>query len=561
MTPDPLLAFAQSALAWGHLDDATAQFTTVLQKNPADAEARLGLARTLHFAGHLGPALQALAPFFNTPEISASAPPAAWLETALIHRTAGRFHEARLTLESAPPVVRQHPAWAINLADILLEQGHPAASRDVLASTPGLLARHPAAASAWLRAQLYLPEVDASQLHAASRQWARWHGGYDPIPMEPSNREVARRLRLVFVSSRLCAHDSAQQLLGLLPHLDRKAFHVTLVSTGRTRDAVTEKLRPLANAWIDLSPDLPDTEAAKILREAKPDILVDQQEHSNNGPLTLFTRRIAPVQIHWYGNALSTGLRTLDTRISDSTTEPPGEADQLSSEPILRLPHGYLAYTPPHLAVPPAETIDSTRPLILGGIPHLAQCTDAVLRAWAEILRQLPHARLLLARNTLGDPATRDAFAALCHAAGIPADRLDLRPDGGAISTLAIFNDLDLVLDTWPFGGEATSMDALWMGDPVVTLCGDRITARRTTTLLHAIARPDLVTTSPEAYIARAVELASDLPALRASRASLRDAVRASPWCNGPLIAADFSHALRTLWTNACKKFPAKKTT
>ncbi|CAM2977264.1 tetratricopeptide repeat protein [Rariglobus hedericola] len=554
MTPDPSLAPAQSALAAGNFDDAAGLFTAALQKDAAHTEARLGLARTLHFAGLLGPALQSLAPFFTTPEISAAAPPAAWLEAALIHRAAGRFNDARLTLENAPPAVHQHPAWSINLADVLLEQGHPAASRDLLAAAPGLLARQPQAASSWLRSQLYLPEVDASQLHASSRQWARWHGGYDPIPMVPPNRELARRLRLVFVSSRLCAHNSAQQLLGILPHLDRKGFHVTLVSTGRIKDSVTEKLRTLANVWIDIPSELPDADTAKLLRDTKADILVDQQEHSNNGPISLFTRRIAPLQVHWYCNALSTGLRTLDARISDSTTEPQGQADELSSEPILRLPHGYLAYTPPHLAVAPVDLIDPARPLTLGGIPHLAKCTDAVLATWAEILRQLPHARLLLARNTLGDPATRDAFAARCHAAGIPADRLDLRPDGGAISTLAIFNDLDLILDTWPFGGEATSMDALWMGVPILTLCGDRITARRTTTLLKAVGRQDLVTTSPEAYIARAVEIASDLPALRASRAPLRAAVQASDWCNGPLIAADLAAAFRALWIKACHR-------
>lgn len=559
MIPDPVLAPAHRALSAGNLDTAADCFTATLQRNPSHTEARLGLARTLHFAGHLGPALQALAPFFRTPALSAAAPIAAWLEAALIHRAAGRFSDARLTLENAPPSVRQHHAWAINLADILIEQGHSIATRDLLASTPGLLARHPVAASAWLRSQLFLPEVDASQLHAASRQWARWHGGYDPVPMEPSNRDPARRLRLVFVSSRLCAHASAQHLLGLLPHLDRKAFHVTLVSTGRIRDAVTEKLRPLANAWIDLSPDLPDADAAKVLRDAKPDILVDQQEHSNNGSLTLFTRRIAPVQLHWYCNALSTGLRTFDARISDSTTEPPGETDRLSSEPILRLPHGYLCYTPPAQAVEPTDPAPDA-PLTLGGIHHLAKCHDEVLQTWARILREVPRARLLLARHIFSDPATRDAFAARCHAAGIPADRLDLRPDGGAISTLAIFNDIDLILDTWPFSGEATSMDALWMGAPILTLCGERITARRTTTLLHAVDRHDLVTTSPEAYIARAVELAADLPALRASRAPLRAAVRASHWCNGPLIAGDFSTACRTLWTKACKRFPEKKT-
>lgn len=553
MTPDPNLAPAQSALSAGDFDEAAGRFTTVLQANPAHSEARLGLARTLHFAGHLGPALQALAPFFKTPEISANAPSAAWLEAALIHRAAGRFNDARLTLETAPPAVRQYPAWAINLADILLELGHAAAARDLLAATPGLLARYPLAGSSWLRSQLYLPDVDASQLHAASRQWARWHGGYDPIPMVPRNRELARRLRLVFVSSRLCAHNSAQQLLGILPYIDRKAFHITLVSTGRIQDSVTDKLRTLANVWVDLSAELPDADAAILLRDTQADILIDQQEHSNNGPISLFTRRIAPLQVHWYCNALSTGLRTLDARISDATTEPPGESDQLSSEPILRLPHGYLAYTPPHLAVAPAEP-DPTRPLTLGGIPHLAKCNDAVLAAWAEILRQIPHARLVLARNTLGDPATREAFAARCHAAGISADRLELRPDGGTISSLAIFNELDLVLDTWPFGGEATSMDALWMGVPILTLCGDRITARRTTTLLKAVDRNDLVTTSPESYVDRAVELVADISALRASRASLRAAVRASDWCNGPLIAADLSAAFRALWIKACHR-------
>lgn len=551
MIPDSGLDLAQNALSAGDFDDATGRFTALLQHNPAHVEARLGLARALHFAGYLGPALQSLAPFFESPAISATAPPAAWLEAALIHRAAGHFEDARLTLQNAPPAVRQHPAWTINLADILLEQGHAAAARDVLAAAPGLLPRNHLAASAWLRAQLYLPEVDAMRLHGASRQWARWHGGYEPAALAPFHPDPARRLRIFFVSSRLCAHNSSQQLLGLLPFLDRKVFHVTLVATGAQRDAVTEKLRPLSNAWLDISPELPDTDAAKLLRDARPDILVDQQEHSNNGPIALFARRLAPVQIHWCGNALSTGLSTLDARISDAVTEPPGDADQLSSEPIVRLPRGYLAYTPPSAAVEPTEPAPD-RPLTLGGIPHLAKCTDAVLHAWAEILRQLPRARLLLARNTLEDPATRESFAARCHAAGIPADRLDLRPDGGTIHTLAIFNALDLMLDTWPFGGEATSMDALWMGVPVLTLCGDRITSRRTTTLLLAVDRPDLVTPSPEAYVRRAVELAGDLPALRASRATLRSAARSSQWCDGPLIADDFSKAVRALWLKAC---------
>ena len=399
-----------------------------------------------------------------------------------------------------------------------------------------------------------MEESDASTLRTSCGRWAAWHGGSEPLAQIAAPTGSAPR-RLAFVSSRLCAHNSAQQLLALLPPLRTLGFHLTLVATGPTRDAVSKHLRALAEAWVDIPAALSDSAARAAIRAARPDVAIEINEHSNNGRLALFNRRLAPVQLHWFGNAVTTGLHTLDARISDPITEPPGAAtDATSAERIVRLPGGYHAYSPPENAVLPRDPAPDA-PLVFGGIPHLAKCGLAVLATWAALLRARPDARLLLARNALGDGPTRAAFAARCTEAGLPPDRMELRGDDGCVRDLSVFNEIDLVLDTWPFGGDATSMDALWMGAPLLTLCGERITARRSAALLLPLGRADLVAYSKEAYIARALDLTADLPALRASRAGLRAAVRAGPWCDASQVAAALAAEFGLLWPTS---FPAK---
>jgi predicted O-linked N-acetylglucosamine transferase (SPINDLY family) len=169
------------------------------------------------------------------------------------------------------------------------------------------------------------------------------------------------------------------------------------------------------------------------------------------------------------------------------------------------------------------------------------------------LLRARPSARLLLARNSLGDAPTRSAFAARCAAAGLPLSQVELRGDDGRVRDLSIFNEIDLVLDTWPFAGDATSMDALWMGVPVLTLYGRRITSRRSAALLLPLGREDLVVHSPAAYVARALELTADVRALRATRSTLRTAVRAGPWCDAAQVARSLAETFQLLWLDRLK--------
>jgi predicted O-linked N-acetylglucosamine transferase (SPINDLY family) len=335
----------------------------------------------------------------------------------------------------------------------------------------------------------------------------------------------------------------------VLRHRDAAAFEVYCYSDTAEPDGVTERFRGMADAWRNVR-GVPDAALADQVRHDRIDILDDLAGHMAANRLPVFARKPAPVQVSYLGYPNTTGVDAVDYRITDSMHDPPGRTEHFHSERLLRLDPCCWCYAPdpeaPDAGEPPA--------LRSGGVTFAvlnkpAKATTPMVRAWAQILREVPRARLLV----LGGAGTRLSEYETLREGGLPADRVELVPRVARDQYFALYRRVDVALDTFPYNGHTTTCDALWMGVPTVTLPGQTHVTRAGLSGLSAAGVADgLVADGPADYVSKAVALAGDVAQLLRFRASARDLARRSPLCDGPGHAARLARAYREAWAAWC---------
>jgi predicted O-linked N-acetylglucosamine transferase (SPINDLY family) len=163
----------------------------------------------------------------------------------------------------------------------------------------------------------------------------------------------------------------------------------------------------------------------------------------------------------------------------------------------------------------------------------------------------------MIKSKTLTDEKIRRSYLKLFAAEGIGPERLDLVSWIPSLSGhLGAYSRIDIALDTFPYNGTTTTCEALWMGVPVIALCGDRHAARVGHSLLAAVGMPELAAPSKQTYVEAAVALANDLDRLKVLRGGLRERLRASPLCDADAFARNIETAYREMWRTWCNVGP-----
>lgn len=366
------------------------------------------------------------------------------------------------------------------------------------------------------------------------------------------SRDPERRLRIGYVSCDFNRHPVSWFLIPLLQRHDRAGFEAYCYYTGDQVDDVTAQVRSAAAAWREVKP-LSDEEIAEAIARDAIDVLVDLTGHAGALRLGVFARQPAPVQLSWLGYLHSTGLTRIAYRLSDARADPPGEADRLHTETLLRLPHCQWCFRPAYDAPVASESpCRRNGHVTFGSFNHVPKLTATTRRLWAGVLRQLPQARLLLVGVPHGraqEDLRRD-FAD----AGIDGARLAMLPRVSMGEYLAQFANVDIALDSTPYGGGTTTFDALWMGVPVLTLAGERPASRSASSILGALGLEDWIARTPEEYVQRAAAHAADPLAIAALRGSLRARLQDSPLMDEARFARNLESAVRDLWRAWCRR-------
>lgn len=389
---------------------------------------------------------------------------------------------------------------------------------------------------------------DPAGIAALARQLGNQYAAQASLPVLPPAppRTPGQRLRIGLVSADLWSHPVGyfiEALLGaaVAREVDWFVYH----NRAPKPDAVTQRLRAHVSVWRDVLGWL-DERLARQIRQDGIDVLVDLSGYSLDHRLAMFVARPAPLQLSWLGFHGTTGLPYIDGVIADPVCVRAGE-DHFFTEPLLRLPHTRLCYTPPPDAPPvaPAPVLRQGA-ITFGCFQHAVKIGPQVLAAWARIAAALPEARWVVGVPTEAD-SDRERLRRRFAAAGFAPAHLELRGLRPMQEYLAGYADVDLLLDTFPFTGGTTTAEALWMGVPTLTLSSPSMIGRQGEQIMRASGLPEWVTHNEDEYVARAIEAgrgAAQAP-WTAQRLTMRERLRGTPFFDGERFARDWLQAVR----------------
>ena len=405
-----------------------------------------------------------------------------------------------------------------------------------------------------LLAMNYSGRYDQGALFAEHKRWAALHAP-TPSIVEPftNARDLNRRLRVGYVSPDFNTHPVAFFIGAVIANHDRNAVEVVCYSSTFAQDKITSALRGMNVVWRDIAA-LDDASAARLIRDDGIDIAVDLSGHTAGNRLLTLARRPAPIEATYLGYPNTTGMGAIDYRFTDAWADPPGESDRTHSEILIRLPGGFLAYTPP-ANMPPVRELPAPANgrVTFGSFNNLAKISPETIDLWSLVLAAVPDAQLMIKSRSFADAALRERFCRLFEARGVSDDHLLLLSEPvGPVDHYDTFNRIDIALDTVPYNGTTTTCEALWMGVPVVALAGDRHASRVGVSILNAAGLPELVASTSDAYIAIAQGLASDLGSLAALRASLRGRLASSALLDARRLTHALEAAYRSAWRSWC---------
>jgi protein O-GlcNAc transferase len=405
-----------------------------------------------------------------------------------------------------------------------------------------------------LHVLLHDPQQAAATLRAAHQRWEETSVTAGAVlPAHTNLQDPERRLRIGYLCGEFYSAPSAHFLMPLIRFRNRIQFHLTCYYTGPRRDAFTGAYMREADRWRTAAWST-DAQLAGQIRDDAIDILVHLSGHYEHHRLSVLSERPAPLQAVFPNYPSTTGVSAAGHILTDRWVCPEGSENQYC-EAAIHIPEGYLSYLPPRNPEITAPPCGNTGPITFGVFQRPAKYHPGFWDVVAQILTKCPGSTLLLqfASRELDhlESSVCEQFRSIMQDRGIDPASLRLRGPLGPAENLEFFAGADIALDTFPYNGQTTTCECLWMGVPVISLAGQSHVARVGLSILSRIGLSDLVAHSPSEYVECATRLAADRSRLTTLRRGLRERMGASSLMNGQSIAG-IEREYRRLWRDWC---------
>ncbi|TCK19385.1 putative O-linked N-acetylglucosamine transferase (SPINDLY family) [Thiogranum longum] len=540
---------AAAAFQAGHFKKARLLYERICKISPGDGEAWYLLGKTHIALGSLQEAEKCLRKAVAITPDSAHA----MMTLGELLDSTGKLGESIGCYERALSIEPTNVTLIHKLASAMMKQGRVTDAIPLLRQVLSIKPEAMGARSCLLSALNYCQQ-DVEEVFHAHVQWGQARERQS-VPAASVKNDLAadkRPLRIGYVSPDFCAHPVFFFIVNLLANHDPANVRTFCYSDVLKPDAITTQLHTVAHVWRDIQL-MTDDEVADLVRRDQIDILVDLAGHTARNRLSVFARKVAPVQVSYLGYPNTTGLSAMGYRFTDAWADPPGQTEHLHTEALVRLPGGFLCYNP--LQGSPASPPLTPSPcqvngyITFGSFNNLAKITPEVLELWSEILCAVPGSHLVLKNRPLSDAVTREYFYSLFEGHGIGRERLELIgwiPNMG--QHMSTYNKVDIALDTFLYNGTTTTCQAIWMGVPVITLAGQAHAGRVGVSLLSQLGLDQFITHGAEQYRACATALARDTKTLGVLRAGLRERMATSHLCDGKQFARQIESAYRDMW-------------
>jgi protein O-GlcNAc transferase len=459
-------------------------------------------------------------------------------------RKQGRLQESLDCIEMARALDKDSCDMDVVEAGILLGLGeHDQAIRcleHAICERKGYREAH----DALLMALQYRPGITSRELFLEHKRWGQMYCPQD-LPNLTIPWDGSRPIRVGLVSADLGLHPVGYFSARLIESLDPKRVEVMVYSDRLGSDPLSDRLAKSVKKWTRTE-QWNDDQLLESIRNDSIEVLFDLAGHTAQNRLMVFGRRAAPIQISWAGYVGTTGVPAMDYVLGDPSQITPA-MEEFYTEKVLRMPHDYITYLPPE-STPDVNEL----PMLTRGYPTFgALCNPSkvngdVLKVWGELLTRLPDARLILSYSGWPDQANRERVQK-CLLRSDLFERIEFRSVVGAVNAMSVYHDVDIALDTFPYSGGLTTIEAMWMGVPTVTIPGETFAGRHSFSHLATIGLQDWVANNCEQYLDLATQAVAEPFNLDALRKSLRGRVLASPMCDGIAFATRLMEALELL--------------
>jgi predicted O-linked N-acetylglucosamine transferase (SPINDLY family) len=364
-----------------------------------------------------------------------------------------------------------------------------------------------------------------------------------------NDRSLNRRLKVGLISADFHhQHPVNIFMQPILARLDPKQFELTMYFTGISYDDQTQLAKRRVAHWVEAT-TWSDLQLARRIEADQIDILLDLAGHTSMQRMSLFGQRAAPVQASFLGYPSSTGVPNIDWLIADSVVAPT-EHESLYSEKVMRLPNTVFCFAPEtQYPFPDYNQSHAERPLTFGSFNNVPKLTPHTLKLWASILEQVPGSKLLLKAPSFKDESAIKIFTQRLLAEGVDPSRLEFRGPVGLTDMMAEYADVDIALDPVPYNGGTTTLQAMWMGVPVVVKAGNNFVSRMGASFMSAADLGDWVAETDADYVQIAKQMAADRQALLNLKKGLRQRLLNSPAWDVDQYAKDFGDCLHKMWT------------
>lgn len=439
-----------------------------------------------------------------------------------------------------------------NLATILRRQGRLA---DAEAAFRQAITLNPSYEEAYGNL-IFLRDFDMSlsfeEQQRDRRDWAMKF--IDPLiehtKPHDNDKDPERRLRIGYVSGDFRNHSAAITFGAAILERDASSFETYCYMTSALRDPITEKFEASADAWLGCW-GMTDADLFDRIRADKIDILVDLAGHSAGNRLPVFARKPAPVQITAWGHCTGTGMAAMDYIFADPIIMPAEDAQHCAEE-VIELSCG-LNFAPPGTPPDVRETPALKNGYItFGCFNRIEKLVDETLAVWAQVLNQIPTARLALKNTAFESKEVSARMRERLQGQGIDIARVDLIGKSTWREHMDAFGKIDIALDPFPNNGGVTTLETLWMGVPVVAMRGATAPSRVSASILAACNHNDWVGDTIEDYIRIAASRAADPQALQHTRNGLRNELATRPVGNPELYAREVESQYRRVWREWC---------
>jgi protein O-GlcNAc transferase len=475
----------------------------------------------------------------------------AWNNLGCAYQKLGRLAEATRCFEQAAAISQDSPGAVNNVALSLQDRGR------IEEAIPGFRRAHALGPDDlpilgnYLYSLNFSPRVTQEEAFRAHLEFdERWGTGRHGRRARPiTDPDPERRLRIAYFSPDLRSHPVAMFLEPVLVHRDRAAFEVFGYHLYPLEDRVTARLKTRVDHWVDCR-GLSDEQIAARIEADGIDIVVDLAGHTGDNRLAVLGLKPAPVIATWLGYPNTTGLRTVDYKLTDAICDPPGATEQYHTEQLVRLPRQWC------YSVPDTPTPQSPLPALrkgrvrFGSFNNASKLAVGMIHLWGEMLRRMPEAEILV-WGVVEEHA--QAIRDILAAEGADPARASFSDRTSFPKQVAMYPDIDIALDTFPYSGVTTTFNSLWMGVPMIGLAGATSASRSTLSILSGLGLQDWVARTEEEYVDIALRKAADLPALAALRAGLRERLQASPFMDAPGFTRELERAFRGMWRERCR--------